>query len=231
VNIFLAEINNEEAVLGAEESLHCCRVLRKKKGERIKLIDGKGWFYEAELLLVSDKKCIAKIIEPPTFQKGRDYYIHLAIAPTKQIDRIEWMLEKIVEFGVDEISLIRCRNSERTQVNPSRLKKIIESAVKQSLQSRIPVLNELLDFQTVVSNSKEQQKFIAHCEEGEKTELKEVPFKNQKTIVLIGPEGDFSEEEINIAQHSNFKALNLGANRLRTETAGLSVIMAAVLNG
>ncbi|MCU0360035.1 MAG: 16S rRNA (uracil(1498)-N(3))-methyltransferase [Bacteroidia bacterium] len=229
MNSFIANISEQEAVLGPEESLHCCKVLRKKPGDTIQVIDGKGWFYEATLLVVSEKVCRAQLQGPGREQIKRHYYLHLAIAPTKQIDRTEWLLEKAVELGVDEISLLRCHNSERTHVNTDRMRKIIESAVKQSLQARLPQLNAMIDFDVLIKENGGTQKLIAHCEPGEKLNLRGIQFKNQSTLVLIGPEGDFSPQEIQNALNKGFKALSLGDNRLRTETAGLAVVQAAFL--
>jgi 16S rRNA (uracil1498-N3)-methyltransferase len=194
-----------------------------KAGEKISLIDGKGNLYEGELTLVSDKKCEAKITSAPKVQVARPYYLHLAIAPTKQIDRIEWMVEKCVEIGIDEMSFIQCKNSERTAVKTDRIVKIVESAVKQSLQARIPKVNELQTLGKFISSANADVKLIAHCEDSEKTSLGKLDLKNKSLLVMIGPEGDFTHEEIEIAEKNGFKALSLGENRLRTETAGLYV--------
>jgi len=229
LNSFIAKIVEQDAVLGPEESLHCCKVLRKKPGDTIQVIDGAGTFYEATLLVVSEKLCRARLVGQGREQSRRDYYLHLAIAPTKQIDRTEWLLEKAVELGIDEISLMRCHNSERTQVNAERMKKILESAVKQSLQARIPTLHTLIDFKAIVKDESCTQKFIAHCETGEKINIRQLQFKNQHSLVLIGPEGDFSKDEIELALKHGFQALSLGDTRLRTETAGLAVVQAAFL--
>jgi len=229
LNSFIANIVEQEAVLGPEESLHCCKVLRKKPGDAIQVIDGAGMFYEATLLVVSEKLCRAKLNGPGKAQDKRDYYLHLAIAPTKQIDRTEWMLEKAVELGIDEISLMRCHNSERTHLNADRMRKIIESAVKQSLQARIPKFQALIDFSVLLGEENYSQKLIAHCEPGDKLNIRQLHFKNQRSLVLIGPEGDFSNEEIKNALINGFQGLSLGETRLRTETAGLAVVQAAFL--
>jgi len=229
VNIFIASIENNIASLTPEESRHCTKVLRHKTGDKISIIDGKGNFYEGVLTLISEKKSIAEITSGPIAQKKKDYYLHLAIAPTKQIDRIEWMLEKAIEIGIDEITFIQSKNSERVVIKPERLLKIIESAVKQSLQAFIPQLNDLISFNEFVLKSNETeniQKLIAHCEPSEKSSLKSLNFRNRSTLALIGPEGDFTKEEINFALKNNFQALSLGDNRLRTETAGLYICQA-----
>lgn len=227
MNIFIAEVNDKTGILTSDESWHCTKVLRKKIGEQIRLIDGNGCFYDAVLEMVSEKKCTAKIIADPIIQPKRNYYLHLAIAPTKQIDRIEWMIEKAVEIGIDEISFLTTHNSERTIIKTERIQKIIESAVKQSLQSYIPKLNGLLSFKEIINLNKADQCFIAHCHDSNKENLKQLEFKNKSTLILIGPEGDFSKEEIELALKNNFKALSISSNRLRTETAGLFVCQAA----
>jgi len=229
MNIFIATVNDNLGTLTSEESWHCTKVLRKKSGDSIQLIDGVGNFYEAVLEIVSDKKCTAKIITGPTPQSKRNYYLHLSIAPTKQIDRIEWMVEKAVEIGIDEISFISCHNSERTVVKTDRIIKIVESAVKQSLQAYLPKVNGLIPFKEIVISNKAEQNFIAHCYDSEKENIKALDFKNKSTLILIGPEGDFSKDEVDFALKNNFKALSIGANRLRTETAGLYVCQAAAL--
>lgn len=227
MNIFIASVQDKLAILTSEESWHCAKVLRKKAGDNIQLIDGKGNYYDAVLELVTDKKCTANIISGPVLQTKRNYYLHLAIAPTKQIDRIEWMIEKAVEIGIDEISFINCKNSERTVIKAERIHKIVESAVKQSLQAYLPKVNELISFKEIINASKEDQRLIAHCYDSEKENLKQIKFKDKSTLILIGPEGDFSKEEVDIALSNKFKAVSFGENRLRTETAGLYVCQAA----
>lgn len=227
MNIFIATINHTIAELTPEESWHCTKVLRFKAGDEIAVIDGKGNFYEGQLSLVSEKKCLANITFGPKVQNKHPYYLHLAIAPTKNIDRMEWLVEKAVEIGVDEITFVRCKNSERTVIKEDRLIKIAESAVKQSLQSFIPKINPLTSFSDVLK-TKSDLKFIAHCEEETNPEearkhLKNFDLKNKSSLVLIGPEGDFSSEEISQAKTLGFSEISLGENRLRTETAGLFV--------
>lgn len=221
MNIFIAEIIDGMALLNKEESLHCAKVLRKKVGEKIRLIDGKGSFFDAELIQVSEKQCKAKVIHSERATSQRDHYLHLAISPTKQNERIEWMLEKCVEIGIDEITFLKCRNSERIVIKTERMKKIVEGAVKQSLQALIPKVNELISFKEFVMNCSEEQKLIAHCDSGDKKLLKEKSFKDKRTLILIGPEGDFDQEEIKLALTNSFQAVSLGSTRLRTETAGL----------
>lgn len=227
MNIFIASIQNNLATLTSEESWHCAKVLRKRVGEAVQLIDGKGRFYEGVLEFVSEKKCLAKIISVAKEQIKRDYYLHLAIAPTKQMDRIEWMLEKIVEIGINEISFIYCHHSERSVIKLERLHKIIESAVKQSLQAYLPKLNPVVSFKEIIRVNNASQNFIAHCFDTEKQDVKNINFKDKSTLFLIGPEGDFTKEEVDQAIKNNFKPVSIGVNRLRTETAGLYVCQAA----
>jgi 16S rRNA (uracil1498-N3)-methyltransferase len=222
VNIFIAQINNRIAELTADESWHCAKVLRCKSGETVHLIDGKGNFFEGKLISVNEKKCEAEITSGPRSQPERNYHLHLAIAPTKNIDRIEWMIEKAVEIGLDEITFVRCKNSERTVVKIDRIRKIVESAVKQSLQARIPKINDLTGFSDILKIVSDL-KFIAHCESAQKKMLKDFPLKGKRSLVLIGPEGDFTSEEISAARSNGFTEISLGENRLRTETAGLFV--------
>jgi 16S rRNA (uracil1498-N3)-methyltransferase len=227
VNIFIATIEDKTAILTPEESWHCVKVLRKKEGEAIRIIDGKGNFFDGVLDFVSEKKCTAAITSGPTSQTPRNYYLHLAIAPTKQIDRIEWMIEKCVEIGIDEISFIQCKNSERVNIKHERILKIVESAVKQSLQALIPKINDLVPFADFISKNKLDQNLIAHCFDSDKKSIKVMEFGNMKSLVMIGPEGDFTKEETELAEAKGFLSVDLGENRLRTETAGLFVCQVA----
>lgn len=229
MNVFIATVDRDRGQLTADESWHCAKVLRKRAGESVHLIDGKGNFYEGTLEVVSEKQCLVKISKGPTQQTKKNYRLHLAIAPTKQIDRIEWMIEKAVEIGIDEISFVQCKNSERTTIKIERILKIIESAVKQSLQAFIPKVNELRTIKEVVLNASEDQILIAHCFDSPKNNIKELQFKNKSTLILIGPEGDFTKEEVEFAQQNKCTAVSLGDTRLRTETAGLYICQAASL--
>ena len=236
MNIFIATINDTTATLTAEESWHCYKVLRNKIGNKLFLIDGVGGMFEGELEFVSEKKCVAKITKHLPLQTKANYNLHIAIAPTKQIDRIEWAIEKMVEIGVNEISFIQCKNSERTSIKMDRIKKVVESAVKQSLQAYIPKVYELVLIKDLIKNSSQPQKLIAHCFENDTTkgsafkkDIKNINFKDKKTLVLIGPEGDFTEEEIAFAIEHKFEPISLGINRLRTETAALYACQAAAL--
>ncbi len=228
MNIFIATIKDNKAFLTEEESWHCAKVLRKKAGDPVSVIDGEGNFYSGTLQLVSEKSCVAGITEGPVKQPSKNHYLHLAIAPTKQIDRIEWMLEKAVEIGIDEVSFLNCKNSERVVIKEPRIRKIVESAVKQSLQARLPKVNGLVNFDKIL-NVPCDQKLIAHCGGGEKKDISEIKFSGLKTLVVVGPEGDFSETEVKAAGSAGFSQLSLGDTRLRTETAGLYICQAVSL--
>jgi 16S rRNA (uracil1498-N3)-methyltransferase len=224
MNRFIATIEGKRALLNPEESFHCAKVLRQKAGEAVELIDGKGNFYEGQLTRIHEKQCEAEITSGPFIQQSRPYQLHLAIAPTKNIDRTEWMLEKAVEIGIDEVSFIRCRNSERTVLKHDRMQKIAESAVKQSKQALIPVINDLRKFDELLE-TKADLKLIAYCGDAEKSELRRLSFDGKKVLILIGPEGDFSREELVAALSKGFQVVSLGNSRLRTETAGLAAVM------
>src|ERR1700744_635430 len=207
--------------LSEEESKHCVRVLRLQVGDGVELIDGRGGLYEAELLDAHPKRTILQINKVAVEFGKRNHYLHIAVAPTKNIERLEWFLEKATEIGIDEISLIICQRSERKDVKTDRLNKIITAAIKQSLKAYHPVLNEPVAFNKFIGQNHEAQKFIAHCEPGDKAELKAEIKHHGNYLVMIGPEGDFSPVEIDAALQNEFKAITLGDSRLRTETAAL----------
>ena len=210
--------------LPEEEAGHCLRVLRLSIGSEIMLTDGKGYFYKAVISAATNKRCQVQILETipqESFWKG---HLHLAMAPTKNMDRIEWFAEKATEIGFDELSFLNCRFSERKVIKIDRVEKIVVSAVKQSLKATKPVVNEMIDFRKFMDIDFPGQKFIAHCYEGEKIPLKEAIVPGEDTLVLIGPEGDFSREEVELAESKGFKAISLGKSRLRTETAALVAV-------
>jgi 16S rRNA (uracil1498-N3)-methyltransferase len=209
-------------MLSEEESKHCIKVLRLAKGDHVNLIDGKGGFYLAEIIDDHHKKTLVKVVEK-NIQQKRNYKLHIAIAPTKNVDRIEWFLEKATEIGIDEVSFIECQNSERAVVKTERLNKIVTAAIKQSQQAYHPLLHEPLKFKEYIRTfkSEESEKYIAHCRNSEKRKFSSIYKAGKDAIILIGPEGDFSEEEISMAEDAGFKSISLGENRLRTETAAL----------
>lgn len=231
MNTFFGIIQHHAAILNEDESLHCVKVLRHKVGDIICVIDGKGTRAIGKIEAAHAKQCAVSLAEKTTVAKNRKYYLHVAIAPTKNIERTEWFVEKAVEIGIDEISFIRCKNSERTVIKDERIGKVAESAVKQSQQAYLPKINSLIDYKDFVKNNQDAIKMIAHCEEYQKTPIQSLITKEHAYVVLIGPEGDFTKDEIELALSLNFQPVSLGENRLRTETAGLySVAACAVLH-
>ena len=203
-----------------EESKHIIKVLRKKEGDLLKITNGKGYLFGAEIIEANPKKCKAQIIST---EKAipRLHHLHLAVAPTKMNDRFEWFLEKATEIGINEITPILCEHSERKLIKAERLEKVLQSAMKQSLQTYLPKLNPLIPYQEFLEKTSCDLKFIAHCESTEKVELKRRVAADKDVIILIGPEGDFSSKEIESAYDKGFTPVSLGKNRLRTETAAI----------
>lgn len=187
----------------------------------MELTDGQGNFYRAEITTAPPKHCLVRIIETMPQAPLWSGHLHIAMAPTKNMDRTEWFAEKATEIGFDELTFLNCRFSERKVIKTERIEKILVSAMKQSLKARLPRLNEMTDFARFVTQPFEGQKFIAHCYKGTKPLLKEVVKSGQDAVVLIGPEGDFSEEEVALAEANGFIPISLGRSRLRTETAAL----------
>lgn len=207
--------------LPLEEGQHCIKVLRKKEGDEILLTDGKGFFYDAAIIQANPKHCIVDILNTIEQPKGWNFNLQIAFAPTKNIDRIEWFAEKATEIGIDGFMPILCKHSERKEIKPQRIEKILVSAMKQSQKALLPQLNEMQPFSQFVKQDFNGQKFIAHCYPHEKVLLKDIYQKGQNALILIGPEGDFSEEEVKEAIVNGFQPISLGESRLRTETAAL----------
>lgn len=219
-----------------DEALHALRVLRLKSGDEMFLMDGEGNFYRAEVTIAATKRCMYEIKEVLPQEKGWNGNIHIAIAPTKMMDRVEWFCEKATEIGIDEITFLNCKQSERKVMRTVRLDKIVVAAVKQSRKPWKPKLNAMMSFKDFVTAPREGQKYIAHChEEIEREDLFTEVFKlkssekYENVTVLIGPEGDFSLEEVKLAMDNGYKSVTLGTSRLRTETAALSATMMAQL--
>ncbi len=223
----LAEGINE---LTHEESKHCIKVLRMQMGDKISLTDGMGTRYLAELENEDHRACMLKILSATKQEKPEKFSIHIAFSPVKQNDRNEWFLEKATELGVDEISILICEHSERQKINMERYSRIMVEALKQSLSNYLPDLNEPVSFADFIALNKSSNLFFAHCQNGKKKKLNEL-FVNASgdVIVMIGPEGDFSAAEINKIREMNLTELSLGQQRLRTETAAMSIAMAAML--
>lgn len=207
--------------LPEEEAGHCIRVLRLTEGDEILLTDGKGYFYKAAISRAHPKHCEVTILESWKQPSLWNFRLHIAVAPTKNMDRLEWFAEKATEIGIDAITCLNCRFSERREVKPARLEKIVVSAMKQSQKAILPELNGMTDFRTFVGRPFDGRKFIAHCEETDKKLLKQIYRPGENALILIGPEGDFSPEEIELALKNGFEPVSLGESRLRTETAAL----------
>lgn len=208
--------------LPEEEARHCIRVLRLSEGAEIDLTDGKGYFYKATIEQAHPKHCMVSITETIPQPTLWPFYLHIAVAPTKNMDRVEWFAEKATEIGIDAITFLNCRHSERKELKTERVEKILISAMKQSLKATLPGLTGMTDFKAFIKQPFDGKKFIAHCEPGEKTLLKHACLSGENALILIGPEGDFSVEEIKMAEEAGFIAISLGESRLRTETAALT---------
>lgn len=220
MQLFYLENPQNEIILSAEESKHSIKVLRKKEGDILNFTDGKGMFYKAKIILADSRKCKLQVVSREQKSKNHNYYLHIAIAPTKNIERFEWFLEKATEIGIDEITPIICFHSERKTIKKERASRILLSAIKQSLKYHLPKLNETTSLKNFLKQDLLGKKYIAHCEDGKKYDLKSEN-KFEKVTILIGPEGDFSIEEIELAKAQKFKEISLGVSRLRTETAGI----------
>lgn len=211
-----------------DESRHIVKVLRKKVGDKIHITNGKGFLFVTELNSADIKNCEANIIVTD-FKDPPLYHLHLAVAPTKMNDRFEWFLEKATEIGVTEITPIICDNSERKTIKQERFERILQSALKQSLRYYLPKLHPAMTFREFLGRNLESQKLIAHCEETYKTSLKSQIQPRGSTVILIGPEGDFSPQEIEQAKKINYTPVSLGDHRLRTETAAIVACHTVVL--
>jgi len=218
---YTPKIQGKVHILDEAESKHAIRVLRLSTGDTVHLVDGKGNFYEAEITEANPRNCRVEVVKQIREFGKRRHYLHLAVAPTKNIDRFEWFLEKATEIGIDEITPILCDHSERKVIQNNRLEKVIISAMKQSLKAYLPRLNPLTPVKQMLYSGLDGNKFIAHCYDQEKRELKKEIAASLSNLILIGPEGDFSEEEVNLAVQQEFVPVELGKSRLRTETAAI----------
>jgi len=225
MQLFIGNIFQQTAELQEEEAYHFQKVLRGKIGEKIQLTDGNGKMAVGIVNELSSKSVRIELTENPIFISPTPYQLHIAIAPTKNMDRLEFFLEKATEIGIHSISFLKTFHSERKNINLERCQKIVISAVKQSLKAYIPRLNENVKFHDFIQQNHPETKLIAHCDEN----FERVSFQNKLEakkdyLILIGPEGDFSKEEIQLAERNNFTGISLGNQRLRTETAALNAV-------
>ncbi|MEK7255405.1 MAG: 16S rRNA (uracil(1498)-N(3))-methyltransferase [Bacteroidota bacterium] len=228
---FTTDIRGDFAWFSEEESRHVLQVLRKMEGDPVQFVDGKGGFFTGIIHEVGKRHFTAKINSAQLEFGKRNFRLHLAVAPVKNAERFEWFLEKATEIGVDQITPLRCEHSERTHLRLDRLEKIVLAATKQSLRAYLPKLDEMTDFEHFVKNSGSTSvtnpqspipnHFIAHCQKTELPHLKNLCPAGQNVLILIGPEGDFSPAEIDLAERHGFVSVSLGKARLRTETAGV----------
>ena len=226
------KVNDTFFTFDTNESKHIIKVLRKRKGDELLLTNGEGYLFEAKIIDDSIKKCEVELISskktPP-----KSHRLHMAVAPTKMNDRFEWFLEKVTEIGVDEITPIICDRSERKILKLDRMQRVIESAMKQSLQTYLPKLNEPISLSDFLEKPITGIQFIAHCEDSERHELKRSVVGDQEVTILIGPEGDFTPNEIKSAMLKGYAPVIMGKTRLRTETAAIvaCTIVASINNG
>lgn len=220
---YAPDISGNYYVFSQDESKHIVKVLRMKEGDLIHLTDGKGYLFTSEIVEADIKRCKVQVTSKDSGDDKRDFSVHIAIAPTKNIKRFEWFLEKCTEIGVDEITPLKCRYSERDNIRWDRLNRVISSAMKQSLKTYLPVLNEMTDFEDFLTSDigDETQRYIAICDDLPKQHLKTTYSTGKDVVIIIGPEGDFSDEEKENAKESGFKPVTISSSRLRTETAGV----------
>jgi 16S rRNA (uracil1498-N3)-methyltransferase len=203
-----------------EESRHIVKVLRKKEGDLLNITNGKGYVFEAKIATADPKRCTARVLESRKSIPPRSE-LHLAVAPTKKLDRFQWFLEKATEIGVTEVTPILCQRSERKKLATDRLQRVMQEAMKQSLRTYLPRLNDPVPYEDFLQEGHPDLRFIAHCEEDEKMDLKRRVAADKDVLILIGPEGDFTRPEIDAAYMRGFLPVSLGESRLRTETAAL----------
>lgn len=219
------DLDADSILLTEEESKHAVRVLRLTIGDEVEIVNGKGIRARATVVDDHPKRCALRVLERNEEKTARNYHLHIAVAPTKNIERIEWFVEKATEIGIDEITLLDCEHSERTVVKTERLEKVAVSAMKQSQQSWLPVIHEMTKISAFMREATADIRLIAHCDEGAKNPLAKIDAAGKRIIVLIGPEGDFSEAEIKSAIEQGYSPVSLGGTRLRTETAALYAAM------
>ena len=221
MNIFFSDcIYGDEIKLSQKESHHCINVKRSKNGDLVEILDGKGTRYIANIIDTSKKSVLLKIKQKEICSNNLPDF-HLVISPTKAHDRLDWMIEKATEIGVKKISFVSCKRTERKKINLDRIKRITVSAIKQSGQYYLPEISNMVNYQDLVLSISERQKYIAHLEPDSKQHLSNLYDNSKEICIMIGPEGDFTDEEIDFAKKNGFLSVSLGENTLRTETAGV----------
>jgi 16S rRNA (uracil1498-N3)-methyltransferase len=218
---YTPDITGQLYTLPEEESKHCTRVLRLQQGDTVYLVDGKGGLYTSIIQDAHPKRCQLQVVDKQLEYGKLPYVAQVAVAPTKNNDRIEWFVEKAVEIGISEICFLECEHSERRNLRLDRLEKIAVSAMKQSQKGYLPLLHEMMPFRRFVEQCEPQNTFIAHLEEDATKSIKDYYKPGQPHCIMIGPEGDFSQHEITLAYEAGIKPVTLGTSRLRTETAAL----------
>lgn len=220
MELFFDPLFTGEGMLCESESKHCINVLRHKLGDEITIANGKGDYFTGRIISAHPKRCEIENISTQTHSESA-YKLHLAVAPTKSIDRFEWLIEKAMELGISEITPLLCDHSERKKIRTDRIERIVIAAMKQSLKAYLPIINELTPFDQFIKTQQTENGFIAHCYDSKKTPLKNAYKKGTDSLLCIGPEGDFSESEVEKASQLGLIPVSLGSSRLRTETAGV----------
>lgn len=225
MQLYIGIINGDFAKVEGEEFVHFAKVLRGKIGQEIWVTDGQGTLVKGKVSMIQSKSMEVEVQETFSEFEKRNYYLHIAIAPTKNIDRIEFFLEKATEIGIDEITFLQTFHSERKNINIERCQKIVNAAVKQSLKTYVPKVNPMVKFQEFISKQHSEEVLFAHCNEKfERMDYKSIIQPKSNYLILIGPEGDFAEPEIQMAYEKNYKGVSLGYQRFRTETAALNAV-------
>ena len=220
MELLVDEAFDGSAPLCEEESRHCVSVMRHRVGDEVLVTDGRGHLYHCRITDANSKKCSLSVVSVDVMPQPR-HKLHIAVAPTKNADRLEWFVEKATEMGISEITPIVCEHSERTKLRLDRLQRLVVAASKQSLKYYLPKINEPVECKALIANATETQRFILHCEENHKEHLFNLIDKTSDILILIGPEGDFSTDEISLAKANGFREATLGDERLRTETAAM----------
>ncbi|SMB98930.1 protein of unknown function DUF558 [Hymenobacter roseosalivarius DSM 11622] len=223
---YAPELTTATYLLPEDESKHAVRVLRLTAGDTVELVDGVGGIFQAEVAEANPKRCLLRVTSEQRVPR-RAYAVHVAVAPTKNLDRMEWLVEKATEIGIDRLTFLRCARSERRELKLDRLEKIAVSALKQSGQAWLPQLDEMTDFAAFLEGVAPETTFIAHLAAGERIALAQVAARGANCCILIGPEGDFTPAEIQTALARGIQPVTLGESRLRTETAALAAVFIA----